>query len=210
MQGPEHAAYIKACVANGNEVQKEEACWQVAAEARSGVLQLLNEAERSIQEICSICLEELCVTEPTKPDARLVILLPCMHCFHLECAGRWRLNSRSCPLCQNDLHTLDQMLFAGKHIHGQDSQFGRLCEPLKEPHHPKHGSQSEGIRHTVVDQELALQLMNLLRNQMLPGMDLSTLEQHVGSFLAASEPEPTGADPELEAVPEPEPEPEAQ
>ncbi|KAK9868236.1 hypothetical protein WJX84_002486 [Apatococcus fuscideae] len=67
------------------------------------------------------------------------------------------------------------MLFAGKHIHGADSQFGRLCEPLKEPHYPKHGSQEGGVVHGRVTAEEALQFMEMLRTHY-SGLDLPAVD----------------------------------
>lgn len=160
-------------------MQNDEACRQDAAAARSSMLQLLAEADRSVQDTCSICLDDLNITAPTGPNpkSRVIVLLPCMHCFHLECVSRWRLNSRRCPLCQNDLHTLDQMLFAGKHINGADSQFGRLSEPLKEPHNPMPGSQPELLSLPAgVDHDLAVRLMEMLRSHdLLPDGSIQDL-----------------------------------
>ncbi|KAK9844362.1 hypothetical protein WJX74_001313 [Apatococcus lobatus] len=84
---------------------------------------------------------------------------------------------------ENDLHTLDQMLFAGKHINGADSHFGRLSEPLKEPHNPMPGSQAELLSLPAgVDHDLAVRLMEMLRSHnLLPDMPFPDLLPPDGS-----------------------------
>lgn len=162
-------ASIKACIAKANKVQKDGTCRHEAARARSSMLQLLKEADRSAQDACSICLDELQIAAPTtadQPMSRVIVLLPCLHCFHIECVSRWRLHSRRCPLCQNDLRTLDQMLFAGKYINGDESQFGRLAQRLTHPHDPMQGQQPESTFQIInVGRSLPERLMDTLRVQ---------------------------------------------
>ena len=46
-------------------------------------------------ENCSICLEKL-------SKAKLVLQLPCKHCFHCACFRKWEKVSETCPLCRKE------------------------------------------------------------------------------------------------------------
>ncbi|CAH2061233.1 unnamed protein product [Thlaspi arvense] len=52
----------------------------------------------SKQEICSICLENMSVSESdTKPSLQLP---QCKHEFHEDCFIKWSVRHNSCPLCR--------------------------------------------------------------------------------------------------------------
>ena len=52
----------------------------------------------SENETCSICMESfLCESQ------KIVKLNNCNHIFHKECIRQWTFNSKTCPICRNNV-----------------------------------------------------------------------------------------------------------
>ncbi|CAM9412878.1 unnamed protein product [Chrysoparadoxa australica] len=50
--------------------------------------------------LCSICLTDYVEGED-------LTLLPCSHCFHVDCIARWASDSHYCPLCKVDFSSME-------------------------------------------------------------------------------------------------------
>ena len=121
----------KACIANANEVQRGAEALSKAAAARRAVAHMLKHAGRPpLSDTCTICLSEVHMEQPSHAQHRVVVLPDCMHCFHLDCIGQWRLSSLLCPLCQGKLCAVDGMLYARGFLAGPKSKEWHACQDL--------------------------------------------------------------------------------
>lgn len=57
------------------------------------------ELEKSSNEICSICLENLSLVD-FDIDSDKSCKISCNHCFHKKCISNWLDNYKNCPLCR--------------------------------------------------------------------------------------------------------------
>ena len=85
---------------------------EAAAELRLGDGLLLSAEEGEAHRRCSICLIELCISEPggvsgSEDEAEPAIkgggppiLLDCGHVFHRECGAEWLATNATCPECR--------------------------------------------------------------------------------------------------------------
>ena len=130
LQAGKHQVYTEACIANAYEIQPGGESRAKAAEARGRLGTLMAEAGKGLSKTCSICLEELHPEQPSPATQLVGVVIPCMHCYHLACAVEWRRRQRTCPLCQGDPYSLDQMLYAISYISGRFSHMGKLSRKL--------------------------------------------------------------------------------
>ena len=85
---------------------------------------MASDHEDSAGEICSICLDQLCSSEP--------LVTPCFHAFHIGCLFRSLANNDLCPYCRQTLphdwllaNQLVIRLSREEYWHQVDQEFGR-------------------------------------------------------------------------------------